>query len=225
MTATRRLWWLLLFAVAFGWVEAAVVIYLRRLYYPDGFAFPLRMIEPQLLGVELAREAATLLMLLGVACLAGRRLYERLAFYAFAFGIWDLAYYGGLKIALDWPVSLADWDILFLLPLPWVAPVYAPMSIALVMILAGVSVVQLESRGYPCRVDLAAWLLGLVGVGILLYSFMRDTDAGLRGALPAPYPVSLLLAGDALLVAACVRVMWLSRLRGSGFGFPSSSPP
>ena len=41
------------FAVAFGWVEAAVVVYLRALVYPDGFALPLRPIAPSIAVVEL----------------------------------------------------------------------------------------------------------------------------------------------------------------------------
>ena len=33
---------LTLFAVAFGYLEATVVVYLRQIYYPDGFQFEYR---------------------------------------------------------------------------------------------------------------------------------------------------------------------------------------
>jgi len=211
MTAARRLSWTILFGIAFGWVETAVVVYLRHLYYPDGFQFPLRVIEAPVLIVELCREAATLLMLVAVAALAGRRFWERFAIFCVAFGVWDLVYYAGLKITLGWPASLAGWDILFLLPLPWIAPVYAPVSVAVMMIFAGIIVVNLEAKGYRCHADLVTWALGLVGTVVLLYSFMRDTAAGMGQAMPQPYPVALLVVGDILLAASCVRFVWLSR--------------
>jgi hypothetical protein len=33
--------WLAVFSMAMGYLESAVVVYLRKLYYPDGFKFPL----------------------------------------------------------------------------------------------------------------------------------------------------------------------------------------
>ncbi len=211
MGTSGRIVWTVLFGIAFGWVEAAVVVYLRRIYYPEGFSFPLRPIAAPILLVELAREAATLLMLLAVAGLAGRRRWERFGYFVLAFGVWDLVYYLGLKVALDWPASLADWDILFLLPTPWVAPVYAPITVALLMVAAGVTVVRLEARGHACRGDLVTWFLGAAGMLVLLYTFMRDDAAGLGLAMPQSYPVALLLLGDLLLVAAFARFIGLCR--------------
>lgn len=211
MTVAGRTAWTVLFSLAFGWVEAAVVIYLRRLYYPTGFALPLRTLDPTVLATELVRELATLLMLLAVACLAGRSRWQRFAFFALAFGVWDLAYYIGLKIALGWPASLTDWDVLFLLPWPWLAPVYAPVSVALILCGAGWTVVHLLDRGHAGRADRWAWLLGAAGVAILLYSFLHDTAAGLQQVLPRPYPVGLLIVGGALLVACLWRFVRLSR--------------
>jgi len=211
MVTGGRIAWIALFGIAFGWVEATVVVYLRRIYYPDGFSFPLQPIEAPILAVELAREAATLLMLLAVAGLAGRRRWERFGYFLLAFGVWDLVYYLGLKVTIDWPASLADWDILFLLPVPWVAPVYAPITVALLMVVAGVTVTHLEARGHVCRGDWVTWLLGAVGTLVLLYSFMRDTAAGLGMAMPQTYPVVLLLLGDLLLVACCARFIGLCR--------------
>jgi hypothetical protein len=211
---TSRLGWTALFGVAFGWVEAAVVVYLRRIYYPEGFAFPLRSIEPRLLVVELVREAATLVMLLAVACLCSRRAWIRFAHFLVAFGVWDLTYYAGLKIALGWPAGWADWDILFLLPMPWVAPVYAPAAIAAAMIVAGIVVARLGSAGRQVRSDRWTWAGGGAGAAVVLISFLHDPDAGLGRASPKPYPVLLLLLGLALFAAALGRLFAISRRGG-----------
>src|SRR5262245_53438596 len=134
---------LILLAVSFGYVEAAVVVYLRHIYGPlrqalySGRAaddlFPLIPIAQlssahvRLLSVELAREAATLLMLSGAGLLAVRERRQWIAGFALAFGFWDTSFYLFLKVLLDWPASLLTWDILFLIPVPWVGPVLAPV--------------------------------------------------------------------------------------------------
>jgi hypothetical protein len=207
VTVTRRLLWTVVFGVAFGWLEAAVVVYLRRIYYPDGFAFPLRIIDEPLLAVELGREAATLVMLATIGALAGRTRWQRFACFLVAFGVWDLVYYLGLKLALGWPPSLATWDMLFLLPWPWVGPVYAPATVAVLMVVFGILVARREENDPPTHADLVNWLLGAAGASILLYTWLHDIDAGLHGALPQHYPVGLFLLGCALLVACGVRFL------------------
>jgi len=114
----KQLWWLIVFSVAMGFLEAAVVVYLRLHYYPNGFEFPLVPLEERIATVEILREAATLVMLIGVGVLAGKNLQQRVAFFLLAFAIWDLVYYVGLKLVLDWPSSWLAWDILFLIPAP-----------------------------------------------------------------------------------------------------------
>ncbi len=94
------------------------MVYLRELYYPDGFRFPIIILPAWLVGVELVREAAGLLLLAAGARLAGRGFLERFGAFMTLFGIWDLVYYGVLKLVLDWPESFATWDLLFLLPVP-----------------------------------------------------------------------------------------------------------
>ncbi|MBD3222557.1 hypothetical protein GF314_15085 [bacterium] len=206
MTVRGRLVWTAIFGAAFGWVEAAVVVYLRRIVYPDGFALPLAPIDPSLAVVELVREAATLAMLAAVAMLAGRTRWQRFAAFIVAFGVWDLVYYLGLKLALDWPASLATWDVLFLLPWPWLGPVYAPATVALLMVIFG-SLVMLEEEVRPRRADVLAWLLGAAGALVLLVTWLYDLDAGLRQAEPAPYPWPWFVVGCALLVGCGVRFL------------------
>ena len=127
-----------------AWVEAASVYYLRVLvdrldpYQANPAADAWRRSDQ----VELVREAATLVMLLTVGMLAGLTWHSRLAYTAIAFGVWDIFYYVFLKVIYDWPKSLFDWDVLFLLPLPWWGPVLAPVCIALLMIVWGTLVSQ-----------------------------------------------------------------------------------
>lgn len=210
MTARARLLWTAVFGLGFGWVEAAVVVYLRAIVYPDGFALPLAPIAPPLAVVELVREAATIAMLAAVAMLAGRTRWQRFSAFLVAFGIWDLIYYLGLKAALDWPASLATWDVLFLLPWPWIGPVYAPATVAVLMVVFGTLVFGAEERA-PRRADPLAWGLGAAGALVLLFTWLRDLDAALRQQPPDPYPWPLFLLGCLLLIACGVRFLTAAR--------------
>src|SRR6476620_4789135 len=105
MRAWRLLPWLILYAVAMAYVESAVVVYLRAIYYPHGFDFPLVAMPPAVMAIEVGREAATLVMLLGVAMLAGSDRWERFLAFCLSFGVWDLFYYAWLWIFIRWPPS------------------------------------------------------------------------------------------------------------------------
>jgi hypothetical protein len=193
--AAVTLAWVAAFSVAFAFVEASVVIYLRALYYPEGFAFPLKLIPAGYLRVEIAREAATIIMLATTGIIAGWKPWERFGFFLFAFGIWDVAFYAWLLVTVGWPATPFDWDILFLIPLPWIGPVIAPVVISVLMILCG-GVTVLRSAGERhFRPGAVSWLLGTAGTAFILVSFMIDTDAGMRGAMPAPYNYGMLAAG------------------------------
>ena len=171
----RTIWFLVFaFAVAFAWVESATVHYLRVLvdrvepYQAD----PLP-IQGGLSQVELVRELATLVMLAAIGLLAGRTKAARLGYAAVAFGAWDIFYYVFLRMIDGWPRSLLDWDVLFLIPLPWWGPVLAPVSIACVLIVGG----TLASRSVPTAATTAervSWRLSWVGVALALYVFMAD---------------------------------------------------
>jgi hypothetical protein len=208
MKHKRRWGVVVLYAIAMAWVESAAVFYLRTMidridpYQPN----PLPMIGG--LGpAELVREAATLVMLLTVGMLAGRNWRSRLGYTAVAFGVWDICYYVFLRKLCGWPHSLLDWDILFLLPLPWWGPVLAPILIALLMIAWGTLTCQVETPRSSWRSNMAAWGMNLVGIGLALYVFMADTirvaDQGveaLRNVLPARFNWPLF--GVALLLMA-----------------------
>jgi hypothetical protein len=163
------------FAVAMAWVEAASVFYIRALvnriepYQAD--PLPLATTNGALGYVELWREAATLVMLATLGLLAGRTWRRRAGYAALAFGVWDIFYYVFLRLITGWPRTLLDWDILFLLPLPWWGPVLAPVSIALLMIAWGTLATQLRDATADAR---WAWALGWVGIALALTIFMID---------------------------------------------------
>ena len=206
-----RLVWVGVFAIAFAFVESSVVVYLRALYYPDGFSFPLQELPAGHLLVEVIREAATIVMLAAVAFIAGTSRWERFGQFLFAFGIWDLAFYLWLKVILDWPASFVEWDILFLIPLPWIGPVIAPVLVALLMAVCGTILITREARGETFRPGKVTWVAALLATALILGSFLWDTDATLRGATPRPYRYELLIAGLLLYAAGFAAACKTSR--------------
>ena len=174
----RRTRWLLVmvFAIGMAWVEAATVYYLRVAVdrVNPYQANPLPM-SGRLGQVELVREAATLIMLFIIGTLAGRTWSVRLGYSAIAFGAWDIFYYVFLKAISDWPRSVFDWDVLFLLPLPWWGPVLAPVCIALLMIVWGTLVTARPAIGRTAFTTWTPWLMNGLGVVLALYVFMADS--------------------------------------------------
>jgi hypothetical protein len=201
-SAWARIGWVVLFSAAFGFVEGSVVVYLRALFYPGGFQFPLKNLPDTMIHVELVREMATIVMLGAVGMLAGRERWSRFGAFLLAFGVWDLVFYLSLKIVLDWPSSFFDWDILFLLPLPWIGPVIAPVIVALIMTLGGGWLILIDGRGRVTSLTWRALVLGACGTALLLSSFMADTPATLGGAMPQPYAYWMLAAGAACYCGA-----------------------
>ena len=187
--------YLSLFAVAMGYFEAALVVYLRDLLYPDGFSFPLRDMSVRIIVIELFREVSTMVMLVAVAALSGKRFWERFGVFIFVFGVWDIFYYIWLKATINWPSSLLEWDILFLIPAPWIAPVIAPISISILMILIGLSIINLFRKGCVFRPTLITWALVILATASILFSFMRDYNAMFNKQIPQPYFYGLLIPG------------------------------
>jgi len=127
------------FGIAFGHIEAVVVVYIRRVmgWVPlpsDIGPEALARMPGWLIHTEQTREAATIILLFAVACLAGRILMERVAVFLFSFGAWDLTYYVSLRVMIGWPESLRARDCLFLIPKPWLGPVWVPMVVSLGMV-------------------------------------------------------------------------------------------
>lgn len=213
--ALRRAAALFAFAVAMGFLEAAVVVYLRELYYPWGFSLPLVPISTRMTAMEIAREAATIVMLAAVAVLAAREALDRFYVFGFLFGVWDLVYYAGLWAVLRWPRSPRTWDVLFLIPVPWVAPVAAPMLISLLLIAGFVVHEAARSRGRRIAPTGRGWAVAIAGAALILVSFVWRFRDALATESPRPFPWFVFLAGLAAGVGPFL-IAGLRWLRGEG---------
>ena len=171
--AASRSVWLTTYAIAMGILESAVVVYLRELYYPSGFRFPLVELPQRLALIEICREVCTLVMLFTVAAIAARDRLDGFFVFGFLFGVWDLVYYAGLKLFVGWPASPWTWDVLFLIPLPWVAPVLAPILVSLLLVAGYAAHAFARSRQRCIRPHPTEWAVagagGIVVVGTLCW--------------------------------------------------------
>lgn len=173
-TTLKRFCIVVVFGIAFAYFEAAVVVYLREIFYPDGFTFPLTEfgigISPlwsRLLITEVGREAASMVLILTAAWLFGRNLQQQSAYFMVIFAIWDIFYYVWLKVLLDWPASIMDWDILFLIPIAWASPVLYPVLISLTLLLLAIIILYRDSRARPIKPTLPDWLV-FIGAGLVV---------------------------------------------------------
>jgi len=201
-----RLLWLTVYAISMAVFEAAVVVYLRELYYPDGFDFPLVILRNKIALIELVREISTVLMILAVARLASRDAWRRFGAFLYVFGVWDIFYYVGLYAMLGWPESLLTTDLLFLIPLPWVGPVLAPALIAAIMATAGVAIEVLRDQDKPILMRGREWVVVILSATALLVVFMWDAFVVLEGGIPRSFPwlVYLLVLSPSVAVAVVI---------------------
>ncbi len=162
------------FAIAMAFLETSVVIYLRELMYPEGFSFPLAPIDPGIALTEILREAATLIMLVMIGVLAGKRFIDGFAWFLYSFAIWDIFYYIFLKVMIDWPESFLTWDILFLIPATWTGPVLTPILVSLVMILLASIIIYFTEKGIMIRITAMEWTGLILGSIVLITGFIWD---------------------------------------------------
>ncbi len=177
----RQWGWVIIFGIAFAWVESAVVVYLRQIYYDGADLFPIvivkeegRIVFDYLMHIELVREAATLIMLAAIGIVAGRNRLQKFCYFMIVFGIWDIFYYVWLWVMIAWPESLMTWDILFLLPLPWVGPVITPVLIALTMVTAGTLLIYFDEKGADIRIRWFDWVIEFGCALLLIVAFCWD---------------------------------------------------
>ena len=194
----HRLAGLLAFGIAFGYMEASVVIYLRELLYPRGFVFPLALPTGRVLAVELGREFATLVMLAGAAVATGRTAWGRFGVFAFLFGVWDLVYYLVLWIVLDWPESPGTWDVLFLLPGIWAGPVLSAVLVAVSLVVAGGYLLRIEEGKRRFRPGAGVWFPAGLSLGLLLWAFLANHSVVRAGGVPEDFPWGIFTAGFVL---------------------------
>lgn len=227
---TRIVAALLLFGISFGYVEAAVVVYLRAIYDPIRHRlhpgrgadelFPL--ISPRELAdagpenpgrllIEIGREASTIAMLAAFGLAAGRNFSQRMAAFAVVFGLWDIFFYIFLRLMIHWPQSLFTWDILFLIPLPWVGPVIAPVIVALTLVTCGL--ISFGLGGMPARQG--EWMAMIAGGIVVILSFVWDYRNTMAGGLPNPFNWPLFLAGEFIALVGFFVAVWRRAYPGS----------
>ncbi|HEY2015530.1 MAG TPA: hypothetical protein VGH38_18625 [Bryobacteraceae bacterium] len=214
---------LLLFGTAFGYLEAAVVSYLRELhepvvqrFYPGrdlGDLFPLLTLDQvraaapvqmKTLAIEIGREAATIAMLAAIALAVARNTGQWAAAFVIAFGTWDITFYVFLRVLLNWPASVFTWDLLFLVPVPWVGPVLAPVLVSVAMVAAGVWHLRREARGGPVHIRPRHWTGLLAGAVVIVVSFAMDYRNIMAGGMPHPFPWIVFGLGLALGVGSYI---------------------
>jgi len=208
---------LLLFGTAFGYLEAAVVTYLRLLHEParprfyPGRAtaelFPLLTLnqlqsagaeQQRILAAEIGRETATIIMLAAVGLAVAQNAGQWAAAFVIAFGTWDITFYIFLKVLLDWPESLFTWDILFLIPVPWTGPVLAPVLVSAAMIAAGLWHLRSEARMERVRIRRSAWAGIVGGAVVIVISFAMDYGNIMAGGIPRTFNWGVFAAGLAI---------------------------
>ena len=207
----KSLLYLIAWGVLFGYMEAAVVVYLREIYYPDGFTFPLVLIDQNIMLTELLREGVTLFIMWTTVSLTYQRIQSRVAAFFLIFGVWDIFYYVFLKLLLNWPDTLVSWDILFLIPLPWVGPVWAPVLISVGFIISSIFILTLNHMNRYVAFDNKFILLELFAASMLIFSFVMTGRTVIEQNAPIHFPLYLFLFGFLLGIGIFLYYVYRSR--------------
>ncbi|MCU0462311.1 MAG: hypothetical protein MUF36_09915 [Bacteroidales bacterium] len=128
-----KLFFLAIFGIAMAHLEGVVVVYLRKalgILETESNKVSVEKFPRRFLKIEMTREAATIIMLVAIAYLAGTTWLEKSIFFLWTFAFWDLFYYLSLYILIKWPPTLKTIDVLFLIPVPWIAPVWLPIGVS-----------------------------------------------------------------------------------------------
>ena len=197
------------FGLTFGLIEAAVVVYLRQIggYGPDQLFPVMQSLDPGLehiFSIERLREGATLVLMAGPAYLFSNRLFERFLGYALVFGIWDLSYYGFLRVFAGWPPSLLSYDVLFLIPTLWVAPVLCPVLISVSLVVFTSAYLLIAQRRMERSPSVLQWLLALLGAALMQLSFVNNADYYLEGGMPPKFSWLIFAGGYGVAAAAAL---------------------
>lgn len=198
------------YAIAMAYLEAAVVVYLRQaLHLAPSALLPVNTANPlgDLTAIEAGREAATLVMFVAVGWITGRTSLERLAWVAVAFGMWDIWYYAWLWVFLGWPTSPGSWDLLFLLPVPWAGPVWAPIAVSAALILFGLAAARRERLAIHLRITRAQVAAAGAGGVLVVLSFVLAAEPLVRGEVPTDYPWAVFAAGMGLAILAAASAL------------------
>lgn len=202
----RRIIAFLLFAISFAYIEASVVVYLRDILYPGGFYFPIRPLAPQRIMIEIGREFFSLLLISSIALMSSKGFWKVFSSFCFVFGLWDIFFYLWLKVMLDWPSSLFEWDLLFLIPAPWSGPVIAPIIVSITLILIFV-LIELYKES-PFRLSIMQKITSILGFLSIFISFIANASPVIKGEVPRFYPWYYLVFGETLVLYTLI-IKWV----------------
>jgi hypothetical protein len=208
-----------LLAVSMAFVESAVVIYLRELYYPAGFDFPMVSMPGRIALTEILREIATLIMLVAIGYLAGKNARQRFAWFIYCFAIWDLFYYVFLKLILDWPSSWLTWDILFLVPVVWTGPVLAPVLVSLTMIILAFTILYIDHQPGQWVIGKFGVFLVVLGSVLIFLSFIWDFSSFLHRQYSLAAMLDPKITSTVVNIYIPVSYNWFMLLTGEAFVF------
>jgi hypothetical protein len=207
----KNLLLIIFFGIAMGFLEAIIVVYLRELYYQNGFNFPLELIPEAILFAEIVRELCTMIMLITIALLAGRNKLEIFSYFLFSFAIWDIFYYIALKLFLNWPESFLTWDILFLIPVTWISPVLAPIICSVLMIILALCILYF-SGNKDFIIKKIEWIMIWSSALIIFISFIWDFQKLLLpNFVPDRFQWEIFSVGILLVIAAIILMIKRSR--------------
>jgi len=203
----------IIFAIAMAYLESAVVVYLRAMYGIEDLIRDINLSTDAYTFIEIGREAATIVMLAFVALLAGSNWPKKIGYFFLSFGVWDIFYYIWLYIFIQWPKSLFEWDILFLIPLPWWGPVITPVLISLLLILIGYLLINEVSF----KITPLDWTIFGLSIFLILYTFVEDSIivifsgmSNLTEIRPTGFNWILFLIAYVVWIGTTIKVFYLS---------------
>lgn len=210
MKLSKKIFTVLIFSIAMAYLESAIVVYLRLLYYPAGFIFPIKIIPNEIFLIEIGRELATIFMLASISFLIGVRFIERFSYFLFAFGVWDIFYYLWLKLFINWPPTFLTDDLLFLIPVPWISPVLAPVIISIIFIV--ISIILLTFKFEVSLIKRVQFVIITIVLGVLLilFSFIWNFQNRLNMISPVEFLWGIFGLGIFLIVLGCTVLLRFS---------------
>jgi hypothetical protein len=114
--------------------------------------------------------------------------------------------YAGLRLVSGWPEALGTWDILFLIPSPWVAPIWAPITITIasLFMIGGTYLYWTADRARRYRpADIGVLL---AAAGLTLAALLAGSNAVIDHRLPDHFPLWVFWSGVIL------GVVWFARV-------------
>jgi len=203
-----------LYAIAMGYLEAVVVIYIRQMTNGNLLlVFPLHFLGSEFVFIECGRELATIIMLAAVGYLTGKSRLHRWMYFIFAFAIWDVTYYLFLQFLTGWPGSLFAYDVLFLIPVAWIGPVIAPLLVSIVLGSTSAIVIMISDESNIRATNRFNMIAFVVGCLTIIYSFTQeifhiliiDGPKGIEGYSPGQFDWIPFSTGLLIMTFASVR--------------------